>query len=72
MIQIMEKNLLMAAGLFGRCETCMKNFRKSICGLNCSPKHSQYMTPYIDEITIDNNTGIALEIQSDNKRRTAM
>lgn len=48
MVQIMEDNFQMAGGLFGRCDTCMKNFRKSICALNCSPNQTQFMTPYIE------------------------
>lgn len=46
MIRIMETNFVIASGLFGRCETCMKNFRKSICAMNCSPKQSQFLTPH--------------------------
>lgn len=50
MINIMEANFQMAASLFGRCDTCMKNFRKSICAFNCSPKQSDFLTPYYAEI----------------------
>ncbi|XP_055296529.1 NPC intracellular cholesterol transporter 1 homolog 1b [Sitodiplosis mosellana] len=48
MIQIMESNFVTFSGIFGRCETCMKNFQISICSMNCSPKQSQYLTPYIE------------------------
>lgn len=58
MVQTMETNLLMASGIFGRCETCMKNLRKSICDFTCSPKHSRYLTPKIAEIQVENETGI--------------
>lgn len=50
MIQIMEANFVMASGLFGRCETCMKNFQKSICAFNCSPKQSKFLTPHTTSV----------------------
>lgn len=45
MIQIMETNILMATGIFGRCETCLKNLYHYICALNCSPKASRFISP---------------------------
>lgn len=57
MIEIMETNLVMASSLFGRCETCMKNFQKSICSFNCSPKHNKFLTPHTKTIEIDDGTG---------------
>lgn len=62
MVQIMETNLVMASGIFGRCETCMKNLRKSICGFNCMPNASQYITPYLAEIEVNNKTGMIFKL----------
>lgn len=53
MIQIMEDSFILASGLFGRCETCMKNFQKSICSFTCSPEHSKFLTGFKDTVTND-------------------
>lgn len=47
MVETLETNLRMASGIFGRCQSCLKNMQLSICGLTCSPEHSRYMTPTI-------------------------
>lgn len=43
MIKMMEFGMNMAAGVYGRCDTCQKNLHKSICALNCSPKQSEFL-----------------------------
>lgn len=43
MIEIMDNSITMAAGVFGRCETCIKNLHKSICEMNCSPRQSDFL-----------------------------
>lgn len=40
----MEKNIQMAEGIFGRCQTCLRNMLKSICGVGCDPEQSDYIT----------------------------
>ncbi|XP_031627932.1 NPC intracellular cholesterol transporter 1 homolog 1b [Contarinia nasturtii] len=57
MVQIMENNFKLFSSMFGRCSSCLKNFQKSICALNCSPKHSQFLDPYIVDIETYNETG---------------
>lgn len=43
MILNMEDGLNKIEGVFAGCATCSKNFLQSICDMNCSPKHSQYL-----------------------------
>lgn len=62
MVEIMETNLVMASGIFGRCETCMKNLRKSICSFNCLPTASQYITPYTAEVEVNNQIGMIFKL----------
>lgn len=57
MVQIMEDNFKMFMLVFGRCPTCVKNFQKSICALNCSPKHNRFLTPYTAEKEDDDKIG---------------
>lgn len=40
----MEESIQMAEGIFGRCQTCLKNLLKSICGLACDPDQDRYIT----------------------------
>lgn len=57
MVANMEVGLKLADGIFARCDTCLRNFRKSVCELNCSPKHSQYVSPAeIGEAEVDGKT----------------
>lgn len=49
MIKIMRTSMLLAANVFGRCETCVKNLFHYICALTCSPKASRFMTPKVIE-----------------------
>lgn len=46
----MERTFKIFSSVYENCPTCVKNFQKSICALNCSPKQSQHLTPYIAEI----------------------
>lgn len=56
MIIEMEKNIVMARNLFGRCETCMKNFQKSICAMTCSPDQSIYLRKNVTKVKVNNET----------------
>lgn len=40
----MENSIQMAEGIFGRCQTCLKNLMKGICGLACDPEQSKYIS----------------------------
>lgn len=51
MIETMEENLRTADGIFGRCDTCRRNLRRSICEFNCSPKQSQFID--VKETAVD-------------------
>lgn len=55
MISIMKTNLQVAYNLFGRCSTCLKNFQKSVCAMNCSPEQSRFLKPYIKTKPNDGN-----------------
>lgn len=59
MVEIMDRNFQMVSGIFGRCDACTKNFQKSICAFNCSPKQSQFLTAYIEEVGEDDEKGNA-------------
>lgn len=56
MIEIMDNSINMAAGVFGRCNTCLKNLFKSICALNCSPNQSDFMIAKNRTETYQNGT----------------
>lgn len=60
MVEIMETSLAMAEGIFGRCPTCFKNFQKSICSFNCSPKQSEFLKGNLTTIKDDGKTSKAL------------
>lgn len=47
----MENSIQMAEGIFGRCQTCLKNLMKSICGLACDPNQSNYVS-ILETVTI--------------------
>lgn len=55
----MRDSLAQASSIFGRCESCMKNLVKSICGMNCSPKQSKFLLPEIKK-----NEGIKIFIST--------
>lgn len=42
-IKKMEQSLQLADGIFGRCQTCLKNFHKSICAFSCSSEQSRFV-----------------------------
>lgn len=56
MIKIMARSMNLAAGAYGRCDTCLKNLYKSICALNCSPKQSEFLVGTKGNKTADNGT----------------
>ncbi|EFN63960.1 Niemann-Pick C1 protein [Camponotus floridanus] len=39
----MDSSMDMAAGVFSRCATCIKNMFRFICDITCSPKQSQFV-----------------------------
>lgn len=39
----MENSIQMAEGIFGRCQTCLRNMMKGICGLACDPEQDKYV-----------------------------
>lgn len=43
-VRTMENSIQMAEGIFGRCQTCLKNLMKGICGVACDPEQSKYLT----------------------------
>lgn len=43
-VRTMENSIQMAEGIFGRCQTCLKNLMKGICGVACDPNQSKYLT----------------------------
>lgn len=55
MIETMNVQIKMATGVFGRCETCLKNFYKSICAVACSPKQSVFLVGEKAKIVVENN-----------------
>jgi Niemann-Pick C1 protein len=34
----------MAEGIFGRCQTCLRNLMKGICGIACDPNQDKYLS----------------------------
>lgn len=56
----MQESLMLAEGILGRCPTCLRNFVRQICEMNCSPDQSRFVdvtvlnaidgTPYVNEI----------------------
>lgn len=48
----MESSIQMAEGIFGRCQSCLQNMMKSICGLACDPEQDKYMN--VTEIRFSN------------------
>lgn len=45
----MEAGFQQADGIFGRCQTCMKNMQKSMCSFTCGADQSRFMKPEIKE-----------------------
>lgn len=45
----LDSNFKTAEGLFGRCETCIKNMLFSICSMACSPDQSRFLTAHTHE-----------------------
>lgn len=57
MIQVMANSLTTAFAIFGRCPTCMGNFQKSICAMNCSPHQSKFLIANEKIIIADEDNG---------------
>ncbi|XP_045773884.1 NPC intracellular cholesterol transporter 1 homolog 1b-like [Maniola jurtina] len=47
-IREMDRNLLMAEGVIGRCPICVRNFARQVCELNCSPNQSKFATVRVE------------------------
>ncbi|XP_058815387.1 NPC intracellular cholesterol transporter 1 homolog 1b [Topomyia yanbarensis] len=45
----LDSNFQNGEGVFGRCETCIKNMLFSICSMACSPEQSRFLTAYVHE-----------------------
>lgn len=43
-VRTMESSIQMAEGIFGRCQTCLKNLLKGICGLACDQEQDKYIS----------------------------
>lgn len=56
-VRVMANSLEAASSIFERCQTCMSNFRKSICAMNCSPKQSSFLKPYHGKIIAEDDDG---------------
>ncbi|XP_073946137.1 NPC intracellular cholesterol transporter 1 homolog 1b-like [Choristoneura fumiferana] len=39
----MAESILMAEGVLGRCPTCLRNFVRQICEMNCSPDQARFV-----------------------------
>jgi Niemann-Pick C1 protein len=42
-VRTLENSIQMAEGIFGRCQTCLKNLMKGICGVACDPDQDKYL-----------------------------
>ncbi|XP_059062225.1 NPC intracellular cholesterol transporter 1 homolog 1b-like [Achroia grisella] len=42
-LEKMADNLLMADGVLGRCPSCVRNFARQICEMNCSPDQDRFV-----------------------------
>lgn len=45
----LDSNFKNGEGLFGRCETCLKNMLFSICNFACNPEQSRFLTAHTHE-----------------------
>ncbi|XP_053681579.1 NPC intracellular cholesterol transporter 1 homolog 1b [Sabethes cyaneus] len=48
-LEELDSNFKNGEGIFGRCETCVRNMLFSICSMACSPEQSRFLTAYVDE-----------------------
>ncbi|CAH2093182.1 unnamed protein product [Euphydryas editha] len=46
-LQNLDKNIKQAVVLLARCPSCLDNFFKHICGMTCSPRQSEFLSPKI-------------------------
>lgn len=56
----LSENLMLADGILGRCPTCLRNFARQICEMNCAPDQARFVnvstevasdgTVYVNEI----------------------
>ncbi|XP_055525163.1 NPC intracellular cholesterol transporter 1 homolog 1b [Wyeomyia smithii] len=44
----LDSNFKNGEGIFGRCETCVRNMLFSVCSMACSPEQSRFLTSYQD------------------------
>ncbi|XP_026752519.2 NPC intracellular cholesterol transporter 1 homolog 1b-like [Galleria mellonella] len=67
----MANSLLLADGVLGRCPSCVRNFARQICEMNCSPEQDRFVeivrveygtnnTPYIEEVDFRMHTDFML------------
>ncbi|CAG4996534.1 unnamed protein product [Parnassius apollo] len=50
-IRKMQESLMLADSVLGRCTTCLRNFVRQICEMNCSPEQSRFV-----DVTVVNTT----------------
>lgn len=53
----MASKLVQASNIFLRCPTCMQNFQKSICAMNCSPRQSEFLDAEVKTVYPDDDEG---------------
>ncbi|XP_026330657.1 NPC intracellular cholesterol transporter 1 homolog 1b-like isoform X2 [Hyposmocoma kahamanoa] len=56
----MADNLLLAEGVLGRCPTCLRNFVRQICELNCSPDQARFVD--IDTLPLEDGREYVEEV----------
>lgn len=56
----MAENMLLAEGILGRCPTCLKNFVRQICEMNCSPDQKRFVA--IDSLPLENEREYVEEV----------
>ncbi|XP_037873250.1 NPC intracellular cholesterol transporter 1 homolog 1b [Bombyx mori] len=47
-IRKLSESLMLADGILGRCPTCLRNFARQICEMNCSPDQSRFVDVYTE------------------------
>lgn len=52
----MAGKLGQASNIFLRCPTCLENFRKSICAMNCSPRQSEFLKSYVKTVVPEDDS----------------
>lgn len=59
----MEDSIQMAEGIFGRCQTCLKNMMKGICGVACDPNQDKYLTILEERFSVQTSRNYAYRVE---------